>query len=216
MRKSLVVAVVLMVAAGLAAPAAGEPNLRREESASANWMVPTGEKNHFTWYGAHVWRNTVIAGAEGWFSFAGFVKGTCVREVHRRSTVTSCRGRTALAADADRDFEISPAADGATLRAEQGGRTFKVTWTASEPLPSLYGSQEYCFDNEGSEGQGTGGGMWRHAHTVGRLFGHRFGSADDDGQGYLSTGAMVSECSFRSYDYDPSTGAVRATFRTPR
>ena len=219
MRKVLIALVALVTTLGLVAPASSEPNLRREESAYADWMVPTEEKNHFTWYGAYVWRNTAVAGAEGWFSFAGFIKGRCIRKVRPNSTSTSCRSTGAVMANPQRDFDMSIAADGATLRAREDGRSYKVRWAAADPHPALYGSQEYCWDTEGNEGRGAGGGIWREAHASGTMFGQRFRpSSELTGRGWagLSTGVMVSECSFRDIDYNPDTGVLRVTFTTPR
>lgn len=212
----------LLVVASLAAPAAGGPNLRRDEEAFADWFLPTGEKNEFKWLGAYVLRSTVLAGDAEWFSGAGFVKGRCVRERTRKYTSISCESSDVVQGDPNEDFEMSPLATDATLRIRDKGRTHVVEWTTTPTHGGMYSSSEFCFSFEegeeepSEEGEGQGGGIWNDADAIGRLFGYRFNDPKQARFPSLSTGLMLTTCSFRSVDYDPTNSTLHVTFTLPR
>lgn len=217
MRKIVATAVALVTALSIAAPATGGPTVRHDEEAFADWFVATGEKNHFTWLGAYVLRSTILAGDGEWFDFAGFVKGSCVREKKPKYTSIECVGTDFIHADADDDFEMSPLATDAELRVRHKGRTHAVRWVA-EPHGGTYLASEYCFTIENGEqeqeGEGHGAGMWNMAEASGNFFGHRFRG----GSRYaaLVKGAMVTTCSFREVEYDAEDGTLRLSIRIPR
>jgi len=222
MRKVLVAVLVLLAAAGLIASASGDPNVRRDETAFSDWFVPTGEKGRFAWFGAYVFRDTVIGGTGDWFSFAGFVKGRCTREKTPEYVSIECTSTDIIQADPNKHFEMSPLATDARLRVRDKGRTHSVTWTVPPGGHGLYSSSEYCWSFEPGEeepeeeGQGYGGGIANAAQASGRLFGQRFSDPAKSRFAILATGVMVTTCSFRSVDYDATDDILRVTLRTPR
>lgn len=222
MRKVLVSLLALMVAAGIAAPASGDPNVRRDEGAQADWFVPTGEKNRFLWLGAYVSRSTVVGGTAEWFSYAGFVKGRCIREKTPRYISISCNGRDFIPADPEKDFEMSALATEASLRVRHEGETHAVRWSARGPGVGTYLASEYCASFEPGEeepkeeGQGEGGGIWNDAEATGKLFGYRFADPGKARWPGLMTGVMVTTCSFRDVDYSPDGRITGVSFRIPR
>ena len=217
MRKIVVTALALVALANLAAPATGEPHVRREESAYSTWLLRAGEPGHFKWYGAYAARDTVVVGPGGLerlMSHGGFFRGDCTKRKTRGGTFLECRSRDTVEINVRKEFEMSPTADSATMRTRAKGQTFQVEWTG-DPLPGTYHSFEACWASEGNEGEGQGGGIWRPSDSVARFFGRRFASGTSDFAA-LTTGGMVSDCGFRTFDYDPDTGVIRASFRISR
>ena len=219
MRKIAALALALVIAAGVALPAAGEPSVRRDEEAFADWFVPTGVKNEFKWYGAYAGRSTTI-GTGDWFSFVGFLKGNCTRKKTKRSVTISCTGRSFVQGDPEEDFEMSPTASDAELRIRHKGTTHVARWAGESP-GGWYQASEYCFsfNEEGEpeeEGEGHGGGIFNPAHATGRFLGQDFDDPRKARFAHLAAGLMVSTCSFRSVDYDPTTDTFHVTFRIPR
>ena len=219
---SLRLLLAALVVGSLAAPAAGGPNVRHDEEAFADWFVPTGEKNEFKWLGAFVLRSEVVAGDARWFSGAGFVKGRCVRERTPKYVSISCNGQDFIAGDPETDFEMSPLADAAELKIRKNGKTHVATWTSSLTNGGLYGMSEYCFTfSEGEEepeeeGEGQGMGLYNPAQATGRFLGHTFDDPTKSRWASLSKGFVVTTCSFRSVDYDPTTSTMTVDFRIPR
>lgn len=222
MRKLVLIALSVAVAASLAGPAVGGPSVRRDDQGFADWMLPTEKKNEFRWFGAYAMRGTAIVGEGDGFSFAGFVRGRCVRERTPRYVSISCDGEDFIAGDPDRNFEISPAATEGRLRIRRDGRTHVVRWDSGAAPVGSYFMSEYCFSIEPGEeeaeqeGEGHGGGIWNPADATGRIFGQRFDAPARARWSALATGAMVTTCSFRSVDYDPNTGSLHVEFRLPR
>lgn len=211
---------VLLVVMGLVGPAAGDPNVRRDEEAFADWMIPTGVKNEFHWYGAYASRSTVV-GAGKWFSGASFLKGRCIREKTPKYTSTECWSTDHVSGDPDSDFEMSPLANEARLRVRHKGEIYDVRWNASPTAGGLYSHSEYCFSmgEEGEpeeEGQGEGAGLFNPADARGKLFGRRFTGTKKSSWTSLSVGVVATTCSFRSIDYDPETSTFHVTIRVPR
>lgn len=222
MRKLVLIALSLAVAASLAAPAAGGPSVRRDDQGFADWMLPTEKKNHFEWFGAYVMRGAAIVGEDDGFSFAGFVRGHCVRERTPKYVSISCDGEDFISGDPYKDFEISPAASEGRLRVRRDGRTHVVNWETGAAVAGTYFMSEYCFSIEPGEeeaeqeGEGHGGGIWNPAEATGRFFGRSFDTPARARWSALATGAMVTTCSFRSVDYDPRTGSLHVDLRIPR
>lgn len=219
MRKVLVSLLTVIVAAGLVAPASGQPHVRHDEEAFADWFVPTGEKNEFKWLAAYVYRNSSVGSDGDWFSFAGFVKGRCIREKTRRSISIECVGNNFIHGDPEKDFDMSPLATDAQLRVRHKGRTHVVRWSVPPGGFGTYFAAEWCFtieEGEEEEGEGRGGGIWNPAEADGHFFGHRFRDPTQVRYAALVTGVMVTTCSFRSVDYDPDTGSLHVSYRIPR
>lgn len=220
MRKLALLGLSLSLAAGLVAPAAADPNVRRDEMAFADWFVRTDQANEFKWFAAHVMRDTSLVSDSNWFSFAGLVKGRCTREKTPKYISIDCEGTNFIHADPDKDFEMSTLATEAKLRVRHRGRTHVVRWSVPPGGFGTYWAGEYCFSGgEGEpeeEGEGHGGGIWNPADAGGRLFGHRFDDPAQARYAALASGAMVTTCSFRSVDYDPDAGSMRVTYRIPR
>lgn len=116
--------------------------------------------------------------------------GTC-RE--RSSSLSRCRTERSVSDD---DFEpvffMDPSMQVATLQLGP----HRVSWEAAERTPwvTFYGVA--CDpDDEDSDGPN----LSRGAVAKGELFGRKMSSADHpSGYGYLSRGAVVSECAFRA------------------
>ncbi len=219
MKKLVAVGLAALVALSLAAPVTAQPSVRRDELAFADWMIPTAQKNEFKWYAAYAARSTKVPSGSGWFNFAGFVKGDCIRKKKPNSVMTSCESTDYIAGDVERDFKMDALAESAVLKVRKGGHTHVARWSATEP--GLYSASEYCFTieegEEEEEGQGHGGGIWRDADPTTRFFGRSFTSkAKGPSFGVLLTGVMVTTCSFRSIEYDEATNTLRVTSRVPR
>jgi hypothetical protein len=222
-RACLKIGVALFLVAALVAPASGgEPSVRRDDTAYADWFLRTAEKGRLRWLGAYVSRNTTIVGGSSWFSGAGFVKGWCTREKTKRHISISCMSTDFVRADVDKDFEMSPLADEAVLRSRHKGRTNVVRWKGSPTSGGLYGYSEYCAtfsegENEPEdEGEGQGTGIMNPADAEGSLFGHRFDDPRQARWPSLSTGVVVTTCSFRTVEYDAPSDTLRVTFKIPR
>ena len=222
MRRILVSLMALVIGAGLVAPASGDPHVRRDEQAHADWFIPTEKKNEFKWFGAYASRSTVV-GAPGTepFSYAGFAKGHCTREKTPKYISIECLGTDFIPADPDKDFEMSPLATDATLRVRKNGRTHVARWSSTPAGLSMYSASEYCFvfkpgeQEPEEEGEGHGGGFWNPATAGGSFFGERLHDKNSRWAG-LAVGAMVSTCSFRDVAYSPEEGITGVTFRIPR
>ena len=217
---SLRLLLAALVIGSLAAPAAGGPNVRHDEEAFADWFVPTGEKNEFKWLGAFVLRSEIVAGDARWFSGAGFVKGRCVRERTPKYVSISCTGRDFIAGDPETDFQMSPLANEAELRVRENGRSHVASWTSQPTSGGVYGMSEYCVSvsegEEEEEGEGQGFGIFNPADATGRFFGYRFSDPERARWASLATGFVVTTCSFRTVDYDPTTSTMSVDFRIPR
>ena len=219
-RASLKIGLALFLVAALVAPAAGEPSVRHDEEAFADWFVPTETKNRFRWLGAYVSRSTTVVGGE-WFSGAGFIKGWCTREKTPKYVSISCDSTDFVRADVNKDFEMSPLADTARLRAREQGRTYDVRWEGSPTSGGIYSYSEYCIwvSEEGEseeEGQGEGAGIFNPAGVRGNLFGYRFNSPRQSRWASLSTGVVATTCSFRTVEYDDVSETFHVTFNIPR
>ena len=213
-------ALSVILAVSLVGPASGGPDIRRDDQGFADWMLPTGEKNQFKWFGAYVMRGTAVLGDGDGFSFAGFVKGRCVRERTPKYVSISCDGEDFVSGNPHKDFEMSPAATEGTLRVRRDGRTHVVHWDSGASVVGTYFLSEYCFSVEPGEepeqeGEGHGAGIWNPAHATGKFFGHRFDADAPARWSALATGATVTTCSFRSVDYDPATGSLHVEFHIP-
>lgn len=192
-------------------PAGGEPNVRIEREASADWMVPTGKPHHFRWYYAWVWDSQGAGDVPP--SFVSIGGGTCVRKRSKNSVSVTCRG-SKYAHGKISDFSMAPDASSAHLRFRKNGVTHRVDWTAKEPRPGLYGAEEWCYDRQGNEeGRGLGGGISRDARASGRVFGQRVKKSTLWTE--MATGAMASQCSWadRSITDD---GRATLTVKLPR
>jgi len=209
----------LALAASVAAPVSGGPDVRRYEEAFADWILPTGEKNEFEWLGAYAVRGTNVVGTGHPISYAGFVKGDCTRTKKPDYVSISCGGDRTVYADPEKHFEMAPLAAQARLKVRRRGRTYVARWNVGEP-GSPYVMTEYCMmpgpGEEETEGEGYGGGIWNPAHASGRLFGRRFSESTPARWSGLLAGAMVTTCSFRTVDYDPRTGSLQVQYRIPR
>ena len=220
MRKLIALALALIVAAGLAAPASGDPHLRRREIAYADWMFPTKHKNEFKWLGAWVWRTTDIPKTKRRFSFAGFVRGLCTRERTPDYVMVDCVSRDLIRGRANRDFEMSPLALDAELRIRHRRRTHVVRWRG-QPSPNGLSIQgEACYSvkkgEAEKEGEGHGAGIWNRAGATGHFLGRRFRRPGQVRAAALITDVMASTCSFRDVRYDRDTGTLHVTTRLPR
>ena len=219
-RASLKIGVALFLVAALVAPAAGEPSVRRDEEAFADWFVPTETKNRFRWLGAYVMRSTTVVGGE-WFSGGGFIKGMCTRKKTPKYVSISCESTDFIQADVDKDFEMSPLADTARLRAREKGRSFDVRWEGTPTSGGIYSYSEYCIwvSEEGEpeeEGEGQGGGISNPAAATGSLFGERFNNPKQARWPSLSAGVVATTCSFRTVEYDAASETFNVTFKIPR
>ena len=191
-------------------PAGGDANVRLEREAAADWMMPTGKRNHFRWYYAWAWDNQGVGDLPP--SFVSVGTGTCDRERGKDFVMVICMGKK-FAHGKNSDFSMAPDASSAEMRFRKKGVLHHVKWTAKQPTPSLYGSEEGCVDAQGNEGRGVGGGLWRPARATGRLFGHRVKKSTFWTE--LLTGAMASQCSWanRSITED---GRATLTIKLPR
>jgi len=219
MRRFALIAMSLAVAAGIVAPASGEPNVRRYEEAFADWLLPTATKNEFKWLGAYAVRGTNVAGTGHPISYAGFVEGDCIRRKKPDYISITCGSTRSIFADPEKDFEMTPLATEARLSVRRRGRTHVARWDLAE-AGGAYVMSEYCFTvgpgEEEQEGEGHGAGIWNPAEARGRFFGHRFRDPTRARWSGLLSGAMVTTCSFRTVDYDPGSGSLHVQYRIPR
>ena len=185
MRKIAVLLALPMLLAAVA-PAVGEPNVRRQREAWADWMVPTGDGVHFDWYYAY---GTYSEGAGGvGRDFVSIGKGTCIKRKTRTSVSVSCNGRQFVSGDPPRHLSFAEDVSEARIRLRKGGETYNVQWTARK-FPGLLTYEEYCKD-----GLGAGGGYFRHARADGHIFGRHLVSRSF--WTMTTQMAVASQCSF--------------------
>lgn len=213
MRALTAAVVAATIAVGLVVPARAEPHVRRDEAAFADWLIATSRPGRFDWYGAYGARLQEAGG--GSITFGVFIAGRCRREKTRRVVKTICRSRDYVRAK-DRDFEMSPVADTATLSTRRKGKKLEAAWT-STPDPGFYSAQEWCFGGNGEEeGEGYGSGIFRPSRATGTMFGRELNRRGWLRFAAMQTGVMVSTCSLRTFDYDPRRDAYTVTYRAPR
>ena len=219
MRRTLVVGLVLLVAAGLAVPALGEPSVRRDQEAYAEWFFPTDEPNERRWFGAFVFDETSLVDGGARWDIAVFVKGRCVRERHPDYIYVECTGRDFVRGDPDKHLTMSPLAIDAELVIRRDGRKHAVRWKAA-PSTGHYFTSEYCFNagkggKEEQEGEGHGGGFAHEATASGNFLGRRFKKSPAF-RGGLASGVVATTCPGRSVEYDRASGSIAVTYRIPR
>lgn len=170
------------------APGMGDPHVRVDREAMADWLIPTGTPGHFQWYWATAWVKDGAGDVGG--SYVAVGKGHCTRKKSKNWVSTLCTSDMGIGAPAGGRFSIAPDTSTAELRFKKGGHVHTVHWTA-RPRPAFYTLEEGCPD-----GHGAGAGIWRPARATGKILGRRLTKSSFWTE--FSIGAAASQCSYVS------------------
>jgi hypothetical protein len=207
MRRSVVLALGIMLLAGLPAQAGPVPTPRVDREAWASWLVPTSKPHVFKWLGFQVETHDSLESAS---SMVFVVTGRC--EVFKRGS--NCMGMGEGTSLKQGEFEMSPDASTASLKMTRHGKRYSGSWT-SEAVFGLYSLEELCMSSDGSSGQGAGAGTIRPSSVTGVYAGRKMTTAKAFGAGpsnYLLQGAAASQCNYGIKLTTMPDGSLRASW----
>ena len=200
-RVLLVVGLLLVAAPGHPMPDPGPAEVRYERGAFAMFTFQDGGDETFPFVAALAFGYTVDGGTER--LWGAFVKGNCERDRGDGWVSIGCSGRSGVAGRLrNGEFQMDPAAQGASLAMTKGGERYKVTW-AADGSPGVYQSSEWCFSNgnEEPDGEGHGGGIFQDAIAQGSAFGRKLGTSKRwIDHASMDEGGMLTQCTWLSSD----------------
>ena len=190
MRRAITAVVLAASLAAALLPAGGaaaDPGVDTLDIAWANWAVPTGKPDHFTWYFGTYFRWSNMGEDERPFVMIG--SGTCVRTKAKHTMTVKCGGRGKPIKPKNFDYSTDPALTEADLVVRHNGR-HKIHWTPHRPVPSIFTVESVC-----ENGTGHGGGLYRSTRAVGNLYGKGLKPQRWFEYSFLMSGMIASTCS---------------------